>query len=210
MKVPNVNVTHRSLASIKLPETVPAIVARAQAIVDAMTDNPHFPAPVPPLWVISKAVVDLQNAEATALTRAKGTAAIRDEKRTMVRSLLQQLRSYVQVTADGDPANAVSIIQSAGMTTRKQPVVPARVFSARPGPVSGEIRLIAPKAAKYASYDWEYSIDGGVSWLTMPSTVKASTTLARLTPGTSVMFKYRSITSKGESAWSVPVTAIVK
>jgi hypothetical protein len=124
----------------------------------------------------------------------------------MVGSLLQQLRGYVQVTADGDPQNANAIIESAGMTVRKQPSFPPRVFSAKPGPVSGEVKLVAPKAANRASYDWEYSTDAGVSWLAMPSTMKASTTLVGLTPGTSVTFKHRSVTKKGESDWSAPIT----
>jgi len=171
-----------------------------------MTDNPYFPSPVPALWVLSKVVTDLENAEAAALTRAKGTAAIRNEKRTMVGSLLQQLRGYVQVTADCDPENAASIIESAGMTVKKPAAMPPRVFSAKPGPLSGEVRIIAPTAGHRASYDWEYSIDSGVNWLTMQSTLQASTTLVGLTPGTSVMFKYRSVTSKGVSDWSAAIT----
>jgi hypothetical protein len=55
-----------------------------------MTDNPHFPAPVPALWALSKAITDLQNAEAAVVTRAEGTAVIRNDKRMMVGSLLQE------------------------------------------------------------------------------------------------------------------------
>lgn len=197
--------TNRSLATLRLPKAIPAIVAHAQAVVASMTDNPHFPAPVPQLWVISRAVADLEKAEAAILTRTRGTAATRNEKRTMVGSLLQQLRGYVQVTADGDPANGAAIIESAGMAVRKGPSRPPRVFSAKPGPVSGEVKVIAPKASNRAAYDWEYSIDGGVNWLAMPSTTKASTTLVGLTPGTSVMFKYRSVTTKGMSDWSAAI-----
>ena len=202
--------THRSLATIKLPKGVGPIIARAQAIVACMTDNPRFPCPIPAVWVVSKAVTDLEHAEAATLTRAKGTAAVRNEKRTMLGSLLQQLRGYVQVTADEDPENGASIIESAGMTVRKPATVPPRVFSAKPGPLSGEVKVIAPKAGNRASYDWEYSVDSGVNWLTMPSTMQASTTLVGLTPGTSVMFKYRSVTSKGVSNWSAAITATVK
>jgi hypothetical protein len=204
------NATHRSLASLKLPKPVPAIIAHAQAIVTSMTDNPHFPSPVPALWVVSKAVTDLQNAEAAVLTRAKGKAAIRNAKQTMVGSLLQQLRGYVQVTADGDPDNAAAIIESAGMTLKKQPTLRPRVFSAKPGSVSGEIKVVCPTAGHRASYDWEYSIDSGVNWLAMPSSLQASTKLEGLTPGTSVMFKYRSVTSKGVGDWSAAITVTVK
>lgn len=201
--------THRSLATLNLPRSVPAIVAHAQAVVAAMTDNPHFPAPVPALWLLTKALVDLETAEAVALTRAKGAAAIRNEKRTMVGSLLQQLRGYVQVTADSDPENGAAIIASAGMTVKKLADRPPRVFSAKPTAVPGEVKIIAPKAGDRASYDWEYSADGGVNWLTMPSTVQSSTRLDGLTPGRSVMFKYRSVTKKGVGEWSPAITAKV-
>lgn len=204
------NATHRSLAILKLPRSVHALVAHAQAIVTCMTDNPYFPGPVPPLWIVSKAVTDLQRAEAATLTRAKGAVAVRNEKRTMVGSLLQQLRSYVQVTADGDPENGAAIIESAGMTVRKPSIPPPRVFSAKPGRLPGEVKVIAPTAGHRASYEWEYSADGGVNWLPMPPTLRASTALEGLTPGTTVMFKYRSLTSKGVSDWSAAITATVK
>ena len=199
--------TPRSLAILKLPKGVGPLIAHAQAIVESMTDNPRLPSPIPPVWVISKAVTCLQKAEATALTRAKGTVAIRNEKRTMLGSLLQQLRGYVQVAADEDPENAATIIVSAGMTVRKPATLPPRVFSARLGSAPGEVKVIAPTAGHRASYDWEYSVDNGVNWLTMPSTLQASTKLEGLTPGTSVMFKYRSVTSKGGVGdWSAAIT----
>jgi hypothetical protein len=204
------NTTHRSVAILKLPKPVPAIIARALAIVAAMTDNPAFPSPVPALWLLSKAILDLENAEAAVLTRAKGTAVIRNEKRTMVVSLLQQLRGYVQVTADSDPDDGAAIIQSADMMVKKPARVARRVFSAKPGKLPGELKIIAPSAGHRASYDWEYSADGGVNWLAMPSTLQASTTLEGLTPGTSVMFKYRPVTKQGVGDWSAAITALVK
>lgn len=198
--------THRSLATLKLPRRVGLLIPNAEAIVASMTDNPHFPAPVPPLWVVSKAVTDLQNAETATLTRATGTVATRNEKRTMLVSLLNQLRGYVQVTADADQENASAIIESAGLFLRKEPERPLRVFSAKPGSASGEVKLVAPFAGRGTSYEWEYSIDGGATWLAMPPTIQSSTTLLGLTPGSSVMFKYRCVTRRGVSGWSHAIT----
>ena len=191
-----------------LPRRVGPLIANAEAIVASMTDNPHFPAPVPPPWQVSKAAMDLQDAETAALTRATGTVATRNEKRTMLVSLLQQLRGYVQVTADADPENASVIIMSAGMFVRKEPERPLRVFSAKPGTASGEVKLVAPSAGKETSYEWEYSIDGGATWLTMPPTIQSSTSLLGLTPGSNVMFKYRCVTRRGVSVWSHAITVV--
>jgi hypothetical protein len=199
---------HRSLASLKLPRRVGPLIAHAETIVVSMTDNAHFPAPVPPLWLVSKAATDLQSAETAALTRTTGMVATRDEKRTMLVSLLQQLRGYVQVTAEADPENARAIIESAGMFVRKEPERPLRVFSAKPGTASGEVKLVAPFAGKGTSYEWEYSIDGGATWLIMSPTIQSSTSLVGLTPGTGVMFKYRYVTRRGVSAWSEAITLV--
>ncbi len=204
-------VTLRSTAALKLPRSIEPLITHVQRIVTCVTDNPYFPAPVPAPWVIGKAIADLKTAQTATLTRTKGTIEVRDEKRWALVSLLQQLRGYVQVVADADPDNAGTTITSAGFSVRKQPGRCPRSFSAKPGLVSGVVKVSAPSAGHRASYEWVYSVDGGESWLEMPPTLQASTKIAGLTPGTSVMFRYRAITGRGASGWSQPVTlAVVK
>lgn len=198
--------THRSLAALKLPKAVPALVSYAQGIVTGMTSNPHFPSPVPTLAALSQAISDLQAAETAALTRVKGAVAKRNELRTTLISLLQQLRGYVQVTADANPENGASIIESAGLVIKKTPSRAPRTFSAKPGTVSGEVKVFAPSAGHRSSFEWEYSVDGGTTWLAMPPTIQAKTSITGLKPGSSVMFKYRSVTKTGASDWSQSIT----
>jgi hypothetical protein len=64
---------------------------------------------------LTAAVNDLQTAETAALSRAKGAATVRDDKRVVVVGLLQQLRGYVQAIADATPENGAAIIESAGL-----------------------------------------------------------------------------------------------
>ena len=124
-------------------------------------------------------------------------------------TLLEELRTYVQSTADASPENGPSIIQSAGLALRKTPVKAPRGFVARPGPVSGTAKIVAPAVARRASYEWQYSNDGGKTWLAMPSTLQAKTTLTGLTPASTVQYRYRAVTRKGEGDWSQPVSMIV-
>jgi hypothetical protein len=49
----NVKLTHRTLASLKLPTKTSALTAYAQGIVMAMTSNPEFPNPVPSLATVA-------------------------------------------------------------------------------------------------------------------------------------------------------------
>jgi hypothetical protein len=193
-----------------MPAKVADFIAYATGVAHAMTNNPAFPAPVPALSALSAAVSDLQAAETVALTRAKGTAAARNDKRAVVVSLLRQLGGYVQAIADATPENGATIIQSAGIPVRKVTVRATRVFGAKAGPVTGSAKLTAAVAAARASYEWEYSLDGGKTWVGAPSTLRSKTTMTGLPVGTSVLFRYKAVTKTGEGDWSQGLALLVK
>ena len=73
------------------------------------------------------------------------------------------------------------------MSVRKTTVRPPRVFSARPGPVAGSATLVTASAARRASYEWEYSLDGGKTWVNAPPSLQTKTTLR-----TTFVFRARS------------------
>ena len=52
----------------------------------------------------------------------------------------------------------------------------------------------AASAGHRASYEWEYSTDGGKTWVTTPVTLQAKTTILGLTAGTTVQFRHRPVT----------------
>jgi len=205
-----VKTNHRSIVALSLPHPVPALIAYAQQIVKAMTGNPAFPAPVPPLPAVTAAIDDLQSAEAAALTRVKGAVITRNEKKTALIMLLQQLKAYIQAQADANIENGASIIASAGVAVKKPVVHAPRVFDARPGPVSGSAKLLAASAGPHASYVWQYSTDGGKTWVLAPVTVQAKTIVVGLTPGATVQFRYRPVTKTGEGDWSQTIVLLVR
>ncbi len=199
----------RPTITLALPKSVPALITYAQGIVKRMTGNPSFPSPAPTLAVVTAAIGDLQTAETAAQVRTKGAVVARDEKRTALIGILQQLRAHVQAIADADVANAGSIIESAGVAVRKMPSRAARAFAAKAGPVSGVAKVTAVAASRRASYEWQYSTDGGKTWIAAPSTLQAKTTIAGLLPGSTVQFKYRAVTRTGEGDWSQTVSMMV-
>ena len=202
--------TTRALASLKLPTKMPALITYAQSIVKAMTGNPAFPTPNPTLAAISTAIAELQAAETAALARAPGAVVVRNDKRAALVALLQQLKSYIQANADANPETAGAIIRSAGIATRQTVVRAPRVFAAKPAGVTGVVKLIAPSAARRASYSWEYSLDSGTTWVTLPDSLQAKTTVQGLKAGTTVLFKYRPVVKTGEENWSPPVSLLVQ
>jgi hypothetical protein len=80
---------HRATVTLMLPKSVPALIVYARGVVKRMTGNPAFPNPVPSLSVVTAAIDDLRAAETAVLARTKGSAAVRNEKRTALVAQLQ-------------------------------------------------------------------------------------------------------------------------
>jgi hypothetical protein len=201
---------HRSLVALKLPTRVQALITYATGIVTALTGNPYFPTIVPTLATLTAAIAALQTAETAALARAKGAVITRNEKRLALVQLLQQLEGPIQAAADANLENGASIIASAGVAVRKTVVRSPRVFGAKPGTISGTAKLFTATAGHRASYEWEYSTDGGKTWVTAPATLQAKTTVPGLTVGTTVQFRSRPVTKTGEGNWTQPVSLVVQ
>jgi hypothetical protein len=201
---------HRILVALAMPKPVPAFIVYVRNIVERITGNPYFPTPVPTPAAITKAADDLQVAEAAALTRVKGAVSVRNQKRAALVALLEQQRGYVQTVADAAPANSAAIVESSGLAVRKTTPRKPRVFAAKAGALTGTAQLVAPFAGARASYEWQYSTDGGKTWIAAPVTLQAKSTIAGLVPGATVQFKVRPVTRSGEGNWSEPVSLIVQ
>lgn len=199
----------RPTVTLHLPKNVAALILYALNIVQRLTENKSLPNPSPSVAAVTAAIDDLKAAQTAAIARTKGAVATRNEKRTALVAVLQQLRAYIQSVADANPANAASIIESAGVAQRKTTTHAARVFAAKPGTVSGVAKVVAKPAARRASYEWEYSTDGGKTWVPAPPTMQAKTSVAGLVPGATVQFKYRAVTKTGPGDWSEAVSLLV-
>ena len=206
----NTKPPNKSIAVLSLPKPVPALITYAQSVVTAMTGNPSFPTPTPALAAVTTGITALHNAEASALARTKGAVEVRNNKRADLVTLLQQLRNYIQTVADGDVDTAAAVIRSAGIAVRKTAVRRPRGFDAIQGAASGSAKLVAASAGRRASYEWQYSTDGGKTWVIAPATLQAKTTVTGLTPGATVEFRYRAVLKTGEGNWSQTVLLLVK
>ncbi len=201
---------HRSLVALALPKAVPALISYAEQIVKAMTGNPSFTAPSPTLGTVAQAIADLQSAEAAALSRVKGAVLARNDKHSALIKLLQLLKSYVQNVADGNAETAPTVIRSAGLAVTKAPVRKPRAFTATAGAITGSAKLTTVSAGARSSYLWQYSIDGGKTWVDATATVQAKTTVSGLTAGTTAMIRYRAVTKVGQGDWVAPISLLVR
>ncbi len=73
--------THRCIVALALPKAVAALITYVEQVVQSITGNPSSSTPSSTLAAISAAITDLTASEATALSKAKGTAqACNDER----------------------------------------------------------------------------------------------------------------------------------
>ena len=202
---------HRSIVALNLPTNTLAFIKKGRAIVGAMSNNPLFPSPTPPLVTVSASLDALAAAEQATAARTKGTVEARDAARATVHEQLHQLGAYVQLVANADKENAGKIIAAASMSTKKSTASTKTDFAAKAGPVSGSVHLVARAADhRRAGYEWQWSGDGGKTWQLALVTLQAKTTITGLPVATSCQFRFRPVTKTGEGAWSQVVTFVVQ
>ncbi|HEY8038595.1 MAG TPA: hypothetical protein VIF15_02325, partial [Polyangiaceae bacterium] len=178
------NKMNHTLVVLKLPMNVPALIKIGQAIIGAMTGNPLFANAVPTVASVDALLTKLDAAETATKMRTKGTVEARDAARLAAVQGLHGLKGFVQQVANASPDDASTIIASAAMGSKKPPLRTKADFAARPGPTTGSVRLAAKASARRASYEWQWSADGGKTWTQAPSTLQARTTLAGIPAAT--------------------------
>jgi hypothetical protein len=204
----NTNNTPKVHVVLKLPRPVPGIISMAQAIEAAMSAAATtFPSPTPTMTQFTSDINALVTAESAARTRAKGAVQTRNAKLAVVVADLHQERAYVEAVANATPANAAAIAISAGLELRTPAVRSKNAINVKQAPASGSVEVTAKVGnLKRSSHEWQYSADGGKTWVTVAPTTQAKTTVTGLTPATTVVFRTRAITPAGPTAWTDPVS----
>jgi hypothetical protein len=194
---------------LNLPRPVAALIVRASNIHDNMALNAKtFPSPAPTLTVFASDLTNLTTLEAAVKNRTKGAAATRNAALKVVMVDIHQLASYVEGLANADPDNAASIAQQAGMAVRKA-AVRTKPTLATKQTSSGAVHVVAKATKGAKANNWQYSTDGGKTWLLAPTSTKSTTVITGLTPGATLTVRHQAVTKAGALDWSQPVTAIV-
>jgi hypothetical protein len=195
--------------TLSLPQVVALLIVYGRHVVQCMTNNPSFPSPNPALATVSKDLDDLETSEANVHARTKGAAAVREVKRKTVVEDLTSLKQYAQTTANQNPENAIAIIESAGMSLKKASAHHKPALQALMGLLAGEVLLRARAAGRSAAYEWQYSADGGKTWVALPLTNGAKTSVQGLSVGTTYLFRFRATVKNTIGDWSQNVSLFV-
>jgi hypothetical protein len=199
---------HRYFAAAYLSRIVPILIKECRTMVTCLTANVYVPNPNPPVAEVTIHIDDLEKKEELAHNGPKGSAAVRNDALLVVRGDIRLLTGCVQIAADADISHAQTIIESAGMyvTTRSRLGKPD--LAARYGGAPGVAFLDAKALKVQGSYEWQMST--GQEWTNLPPSVTATVQVTGLTPVTIYSFRFRTLTVKGFSEWSMVVTYLAR
>ena len=201
---------HRVIVASNLPHHIPDQIKYGEGIQAALTNNAHFPPPDPIITDFGVKLVNFSAAETAAQTRAKGTIPARNAAMVLYVGALHAVKARVQAAADASPEQAEAIITSAGFAVKKTGMRQKQTFTVKSGATSGTVLVVAKAVAARASYDWQYSLDAGKTWVDVPNTLQAKTTIIGLPVAVMVEFRYRATTKAGMGDWSLPTSLLVR
>jgi hypothetical protein len=185
-------------------------ITNATTFVTAVgADATTFKAPTPPLATVTAAILALQAAQAAVKT-SKNAVPARDEKWDEANTLIHQLVSYVQSVADGAGPQGEAVVAKAQLHAKRAATHGPHTFHVEQGEVSGSVHVYTESVAKRAAYDWEYTLDGGKTFIAAPGTLQANTIITGLPVGQNVGFRVRPRTAAGQGDWSAVIYFIVK
>lgn len=211
---------NRARAKLKMNKRkTSSVLATAKGMCNAIEAHPAvFASPNPPIGAIRSQIVVVDDAETLVGTKVKGAAAARNVQRGILVGMMEAEVVYVQGVADksATPDQAVSTVEAAGLSVAIVPQRTKAILAVKQGPTEGTVGLeafaakLAGNGKKKTFFNWQYTADGGNTFVNLPSTPKSKTTLANLEVLRTYGFRVSVTDSNGIAGpWSQVVTFLV-
>jgi hypothetical protein len=169
-----------------------------------------LPSPLLTLAIFQSDVDALAQAESNTRTRTASSFAARDVRLSRVVADLDFIRAYAQFLVDASPEDAPVIAAKAGMVvTHARNVARSSLRLTKSKTMVHGVDAFAKVTATRQSHYWQYSIDGGRTFIDAGMTSKGRTTLGAFTPGMTVVVRHRSFDRNALGDWGDPVAIIV-
>ncbi len=185
-----------------------ALEQKAELIVDSMTDNAHFTAPVPAPADIRTALTAFDAAIVKAKEGGKVEKAERDAKRQELVVLLEKLALYVQMQGNENEA----ALASSGFSLSRTPasigiLEKPRNFTVKPDNV-GMVKLSLKAIYGAKSYQYEYRKTNEEQWTVLVQT-RSNTLITGLQSGQQYQFRVAGIGTAPERVYSDVLSSFV-
>ena len=208
---------HRVRAILGFKTTVyAALLAGAKNIYTKMSSAvQQFPSPTVTMAAFLILIQVMETAQSGVNSRTKGQSTVRNNAAKALILALEGLLSYVQGLADASNT-AATIIAAAGMKVRAVSQHAKAPLTLTNGKPSGTVimrayaTLLTGAQDKSGAYSWQYSVDGQKTWVTLPPTSIARTSITGLASTTTVAARVAvSVGKQPISDWSPVVTLVV-
>ncbi len=198
----------RFVIALLLPNNVAALILYGRQVWSSVSLNAGlFASPNPTVASATANLDALQAAEALVPHGGPPAVAARNLKQAAVESDFKVFKAYLAALCVANPGQAEAMITAAtlhqGKVTRPQ----KPFLAAKMGKIPNQIVLRAKAVAKRSvSYCWQFSLNGGQSWVTIGTTTEANTSFLNSTPLTAYMFRIQTTIKQTTSAWSQTIT----
>ncbi len=185
-------------------------VIKSQNIKDSMQSSGNFLASNMPITylILQTLITDLHNAIIAAANGTPTDTAYMHEQERMLVNAFNLIKSHVEMVANNNSANAVSIITSAGMqvaTLGGSNAVSELTLEALS---NGKIKIRIPRQTGEKAFIFESSTDN-ITWVEVLFTSNTTITLSNQTPVTTVYIRYSAIGKTGKGAVSQAKSVVV-
>ena len=185
-------------------------VVKGQSIKDDMQNSGNFPASGMPITYpsIQTIITNLHNGTIAATNGTTTDTSVMHEQERILVSAFNFLKAHVEFVANAaiDPA---TVIISAGMQVATVGGANGVSVLTLDAMGAGKLQVRVPRQTDEKAFLYEYSTDGGTTWLELAYSSLSKVTLANQTPGATIFVRYLSISKTGKSAYSQAKSAII-
>jgi hypothetical protein len=187
-------------------------VPYAQGVVAAWTGNTIVPTPPVTVVAVGALVVTLVAAQAAAVKRGAGTAAIRDTARNKVELAFRQWETYAEgILAEMAPADATAALATLGFHQKQVGSHTKQAYMVEWGELAGSADIDLKSIGRHGTvqYCHQYMLAGTTTWIDWPPTLDTKVTITGLPVGTVVSFRWRSLIKGEYGNWSQTLTLLI-
>ena len=185
-------------------------VTKAQNIKDSMQSSGYFPASSMPITypAIQTLITNLHNASVVASNGTTTDTVYMHEQERVLLSAFNFLKAHIELVAN-NTTTPNAIITAAGLQVAVNGGNNGVTDLTLNAIGNGKLQVTVPRQASEKAFVYEYSTDGGTTWLELISSSLSKVTLSNQTPGSNISVRYYSISKIGKGAYSQTKSAII-
>ncbi len=200
---------------------IPDVIMRSQAMAAGFSaHSADYPALSPPLPAFQALITNLVSAQALVPTRTVGVAKARNVQRDLLWTAMKSECAYVQTLCSANPTRGPSLIQNAGLVIVTRALYAKPLLALTPGAQPGNVDCNAnlsllvgagaTKPRQKRCLMWQYTLDGGKTFVSAGSTPGCKIVLTGLPSATLVGVRVcLNSMHDGLGPWSQVVTILV-